>query len=181
MKKNNRLLKFARKLDRISCFISKISFTISCALVAILAVVIFAYIINRAFIGQVWLFVEEWSGFALIPITFFGLGYSLRRNRGIYVDLITNKLSPKTQSFLEVVFAVFSFFILVSMLSMSIEWLGYTLETGVKSRGPMRTPLWILSIMINLGLFVYAIDMFFYFLFRIFDFIGKDSGFKFDK
>ncbi|MBA7522679.1 hypothetical protein ES705_14799 [subsurface metagenome] len=181
MKKNNRSLNFARKLDRISCFMSKISFTISCALVAIIAVVIFAYIIDRKFIGYVSLSVEEWSGFALIPITFLGLGYSLRRNRGIYVDLITTKLSPKTQTFLEIVFAVFSFFILISMLSASFEWFDYTLGYAVRSRGPTRLPLWIPSVTIILGLSVYLIDMFFYFFFRLFDFIGKDSGFKFDK
>jgi len=67
------------------------------------------------------------------------------------------------------------------MLSMSIEWLGYTLEVGVKSRGPMRTPLWIFSIIIVSGLFVYAVDMFFYFFYRLFSFIGKDIGLKFSK
>jgi len=181
MEKNNRFLRIVKTLDNISCFIAKISFGISCLLLVALAVAIFAYVINRAFIGQVWLFVEEWSGFALIPITYLGLGNMVRKNKGLYVDLITDKLSPKAQDFLEVIFAVFSFFLIISMLSMSIEWLGYTLEVGVKSRGPMRTPLWIFSIIIVSGLFVYAVDMFFYFFYRLFSFIGKDIGLKFSK
>jgi len=181
MEKNDRFLKIVKALDRVSCFISKISFSISCLLIVALVVLIFAYIINRTFIGQVWLFVEEWSGFALIPITYFGLGYTVRKDKGLYVDLITDKLSPRVQDFLEVIFAIFSFFIIITMLSMSIEWLGYVLERAAKSRGPMRTPLWIFSVTIVSGLFVYTIDMFFYFLYRLFSFIGKDIGLKFSK
>jgi len=181
MKKNSNFLKIVKKLDSISYFISKISFSVSCILILLIAAVIFAYVINRTFIGQTWLFVEEWSGFSLIPITFFGLSYTVRKNKGLYVDLITDKLSPKIQDLLEIIFAVFSFILIITMLSMSIKWLVYTLEVGAKSRGPMRTPLWIFSATIVFGLFIYSIDMFFYFFYRLFSFIGKNIGFKFSK
>lgn len=166
--------------DRIFSIVSKCGAYAGALIVLAITLMIFFYVINRAFIGQVWLFVEEWAGLSLIAIAYLGMGYTLRRNKHIRVDILVNRFSPRVQRILEAIVGVFSIIILAFMLERSINWLGYTIENNVRSAGPMRTPLWIFSFILVSGLVMYIIDSLFFVIHKIVEIAQGKSPLDFD-
>jgi len=155
-------LKLIAVCDNISYKISKIGAVVSGILVSLITIMIFMYIINRAFIGGVWLFVEEWTALSLIPIAYLGMGYTLRANRHLYIDVLTRKFSTKRKDLVSAIVSVFSLLVLGFMIERSYDWMMYTIHQQIKSTGPMRTPMWIFSCSMFLGFCMYAVDMFFF-------------------
>lgn len=74
---------FYNGIVRIDSFfdrVSKVCAVISSVLLIGVTLIIFAGVFNRALLGFIWLFVEEYSALALIPISYLTMGYTLRWN-----------------------------------------------------------------------------------------------------
>lgn len=64
-----------QRIDSILDTIDKIGLVVSSALMIAVTLLITAGTINRAFIGMIWVFVEEWSALAMIPMSYLVMGY----------------------------------------------------------------------------------------------------------
>jgi len=159
-----KLLTIVTFLDGIFDDIARACAMIGAVLIIAITLIVTAGVINRQFIGQIWLFVEEWTALVLIPISYLTMGYTLRWNKHIYVDLLVKRFSPRAQHALSAAVSAFSLLVLGFMLERSWNWFHYTLKDAVTSSGPMRTPLWIFSASMFAGLVLFAVDMLFYFL-----------------
>lgn len=175
-----KIIRFLEKLDKAVSFISKLGAFTGALIVLLTTVMIFAYVINRAFIGQVWLFVEEWTALALIPMAYLGMAYTLRRNKHIRVDILVERFSPKVQRILEIFISVIALLVLGFMLERGINWFLYTLQDNIRSSGPMRTPLWIFTLILVIGLALYAIDTIFYIVHKFILLVDDKSNLDFD-
>jgi len=154
------LFRVFKKADAFFDVLSKICAGICGALVIGVALMIFAGVINRTFIGWVWLFVEEWGSLALIPMSYLAFGYALRRGKHFKMDLVFKMFSPRVKSFLLIFAAVFSLFCLVYMIQFSYARLDHILVRGITSAGPMRTPLAPFAGAMLVGVCLFAADMF---------------------
>ena len=158
-KKDAIILEVVKKIDAVAFLISKIALWVCGFLLAGVTIMICAGVFNRLFIHDTWLFVEEWSGLLLIPMSYLAFGYTLRYNKHLKMDLVVKSLSVRKQNFLAIFSAAFSIFCLVFLLDFSYTWLSYTVQRSAVSSGPMQTPLWMFSLSIFLGLVLLAIDM----------------------
>ena len=140
--------------------LSNICAGISGVLLVFMALTIAAGVINRSFIGMIWLFVEEWSALALVPATYFALGFTLRQNRHLRMDLIVNKLPVKWQNILAVFIGAVAFICLIYMIQFAFDRFFYSYSRSVISPGPMRTPLTPFAAAMLLGVCLFTIDMF---------------------
>lgn len=172
-------MKTVRKIDSIAYMITKGAAVISGLLIALSTIIIFLYVINRSFIGQVWLFVEEWTSLALIPISYLGMAYTLRHNRHLYVDILMTRLKPKISRVIDVIIALFCIIVLAFMIERAMNWLEYTIVDRITSSGPMRTPLWIFTLTMAVGLIIYFVDMVLLFIKRVFLLFNKDPQMSF--
>ena len=68
-------VKVIQKIDNFFNAVSKTCFALAALVIIGVTLLIFASVINRTFIGQVWLFVEDYATLALIPITYLVFGY----------------------------------------------------------------------------------------------------------
>jgi len=148
-----------QRIDAVFDAIDKISAVISSVLLIAVTLLITAGTINRAFIGMIWVFVEEWSALALIPMSYLVMGYTMRWNRHMKVDLAVKKLPPRWRRICGVFAAFFSLVCLGFMVERSWDWFIYTVREQVTSSGPMRTPLWIFSASVVFGLLLFMVDM----------------------
>ncbi len=155
----NGFINIVKKVDTFFDFIARGCLIISGTLLIFVTLIIFAGVINRAFIGMIWVFVEEWSTLALIPISYLVMGYTLRCNRHLRVDLLVTRLSSKWKIIFTIFAATFSLVCLWFMIAASADWFSYTYINKTTSFGPMRTPLWMFSASILFGLILFAIDM----------------------
>lgn len=152
------------KADKIISPISAVGAGISAVLIIAATLLIFAYIINRQFIGQVWLFVEEWIGLALVPIAYLAIAYTLRCGGHINVDIVMVKLSPLKRNIVDVLVSLMALVVLVYMTERSISWLVYVWRNHITSFGPMRTPLWGFSLTMVLGMVMISLEMILHFI-----------------
>lgn len=172
-------MKLIITLDRISYWMSKIGAIVSGIMIVLTIVMICAYIVNRQFIGQIWLFVEEWTALALLPISYLGMAYTLRWNRHLRVDVFTSRCGTRTQNILTIIVCIFSLVVMGFMIERGIDWFWYNWADNVRSSGSMRTPLWIFSLPMVLGLIMFFLDTFFYLINSLLSLFGRPERLKF--
>lgn len=152
-------IKIIKKIDAVFDYISKGCFAVTAFLIIGVTLMICASVINRSFIGQVWLFVEEYATYALIPISYLVFGYVLRQNRHLNLDILYNKMPYKVKIALSIFAGVFTLVVTFFMFKYSWSYMQYQLENGVVSSGSMKTPLWGLSCCIAVSMILFAIDL----------------------
>jgi TRAP-type C4-dicarboxylate transport system permease small subunit len=161
------MMLIAKKIDGIIYFISKVCLAFCGAILVFLTIMICAGVFNRFFLQYPWIFVEEWSALALIPMSYLAFGYTHRMNRHLKMDLIVKRLPIKWQNIMAIFAAVFSLICLVYMIGFAWEWFYYTFERSTVSSGPMKTPLWFFSLSILISMVLLTLDMFLFLVNRI--------------
>ena len=161
------LYRIFKTADKFFGQLSNICAIISGVLLVFMALTIAAGVINRTFIGMIWLFVEEWSALALVPATYFALGYTLRQNRHLRMDLLVNKLSIKWQNILAIFVGTIALVCLFYMIQFAFDRFFYSFTRSVISPGPMRTPLYPFAAAMLIGICLFTIDMFCFLIGRI--------------
>lgn len=115
-------------------------------------------VLMRYFLDQPQLFVDDLTSFLLVAVIFLGAGPVFYRGGHIRVDLVTNRLKPRTQSRMRVI----TLFIGIVLLGIVIY------ETMVSTMGAFQTgrvsavmnyPLWTGMIFIPLGLILMVFFM----------------------
>lgn len=158
-KQTNRLIGVVKVIDTAAFYISRAAGFICGALLAGVVIIICAGVVNRLFIHQSWMFVEEWSGLALIPMSYLSFGYAHRYNKHLKMDLIVKNMSQKWQNIMAIFAAVFSLLCLVYLIGFSYNWFDYCITRNALSSGPMQTPLWMFALSILVGMVILTLDM----------------------
>jgi len=152
----SRAKKIIRSISLVGAAVSVILF-----LTAFLLIV--TYVINRKFIGQVWLFPEEYIGLSLVPIAYLSMAYSLRCGAQVNMSIILNKFSPWKRNIIDLLASLVGLFVLGYMTERSISWFVYVWQNHIVSTGPMRTPLWGFSLTMILGMVMIDLEMILHF------------------
>lgn len=153
------LVSAMKKIDAFFEFISKVCAIISGVIIIGVMLIIFAGVFNRAFSLGTWLFVEEYSALALIPMSYLVMGYTLRWNQHLKMDLIVRNVPKRWKQVLGIFASIFSLVCIGYMVKSSVNWLAYSILRHTVSSGAMQTPLWIINSFILAGLVLFAIDM----------------------
>lgn len=112
----------------------------------------------RYFLDQPQLFVDELTSFLLVGVVFLGTAPTFRKGGHIRVDLITNCLTPSTQSKLRVLTLFIGIALLGIIVYETLRSAAVAYEMGRLS-AVMLYPLWIAMIFIPLGLALMAFFM----------------------
>lgn len=178
-KQSNTVISAIKVIDTIAFYISRAAGVICGALLVGVVVIICAGVFNRLFIHQSWMFVEEWSGLALVPMSYLSFGYAHRYNKHLKMDLIVKRMSIKGQNIMAIFAAAFSLLCLVYLMGFSYNWLDYCITRNALSSGPMQTPLWIFSLSILVGMIILALDMIGFLINRVIHMITGESPLRF--
>lgn len=174
------IIKIIKRVDNFFNYVSKFCFVVATVLILGVTLMIFASVINRSFIGNVWLFVEEYATLALIPISYSVYGYVLRQDRHLNLDILFNKCPYKVKIGLSIFAAVFTLFVCYYMITESYGYMTYQLDSNVVSSGSMKTPLWGFSLAIFVSIVLFAIDLIFFILNRIIQLATDEQPLKFE-
>lgn len=106
-----------------------------------------------------WNFVEEYTAYGLIVLTFLPLAWTLQQRGHLSIDLIVSRLSGRKASQLNVVTASVSIMTVGVML-----WHGWRLalqnyQRGVNAPTYTMTPLWIPQAFIVIGLALFLLQI----------------------
>lgn len=147
--------KFASIFDRTNDLLA----TLAGVLIIMLMVVTGYEVVSRYFFGQPTIWTVEISEYALLYLTFLAAAWLLRTAGGhVVVDLVINSLTPRVQALLNTVTSVVSAIgcLAVTWFGAAVTWesfrIGYLVDT------PLRTPRYIVFIIIPVGSFLLSIQ-----------------------
>ncbi|RLB00090.1 MAG: hypothetical protein DRG83_12040 [Deltaproteobacteria bacterium] len=148
-----------QKLDKITGCLSSVGVLVGSAAVMLMIVMITINVVLRKTMGGGFLFVEEYSGYALVLIVYFGLGHALRNGKHIRMELLVRKLSPQTKVKIEVVTSTLCLLLLVYLLIKGIQFVAFSFRFHVKSEWYSESILWPFHLLIPTGLIVFIGEM----------------------
>lgn len=123
--------------------------------------------ILRYIFASSWPFVEEYSGYALVMMTFVALGYTLKENGHISIDFIVNHSPQRVRANLAVATTAVSLLVIGVLFWYALALAINSLQHDVRSHSLMATPLWIPQMFIVVGLFIFGLELIAYLVKKI--------------
>ena len=112
----------------------------------------------RYFLNRPTVWVQEYSEFSLVFITFLCTTWLLKRERHIKVDIVLDKLTPGTQTVVNIITSILGAitFFIVAWYGVAATWEAFA--GGVARGGPLQTPTFLILFIIPIGSFLLFIQ-----------------------
>ncbi|MDD4229737.1 MAG: TRAP transporter small permease [Aminobacterium sp.] len=134
--------------------IAKVNLLIGyCSGLGILAmgIILFYEVIARYVFNSPTIWAQEVSIILFIWTMLAGAAYTLQVGKHVQIDLLTIRLSKKTQSFLELITSIIGMFFSAYVTLQGVKMLEATLKYHKLSATPLRVPLWIPQLALPVG------------------------------
>ena len=149
-----------RVLDRITSITSGTSAFILATMIVMWVVLITLYIIARFSKLGTWIFVPEFTEYFMVAVIFLSFAYTLRSEGHINIDLVVRHFSKKVNNILQTITVFLSLLITCYLIERGIDWFLYGFGSNLHSVGPMHTIMWPVYIIVPIGLFLLALELF---------------------
>ena len=145
--------------SRVERTLEKVTNVMSIALISPAAVALVAWVVvmtvfiaARALFNVGWMFVEEFTAYLVVLVSFFALPYTLISQGHIRVDVITKKLPRRVRGILEVVTTLLSLVVVGYLAHKGVLWFWYGVEVGRRSEFPSNLLMWPVYLFVPIGL-----------------------------
>jgi TRAP-type mannitol/chloroaromatic compound transport system permease small subunit len=149
------LLRLADALEAVTDLIGR-----AAAWVALLLVLLVTFNVASRYLfswGTVWLQEAEWHLLAVIAL--FGITYTLRHGEHVRVDMLYERMSPRSQHLVDFVSALVLIGVSIMIIRYSMNYVGQSWLTGEKSPDPGGIPArYALKALIPVGFAVMIIQ-----------------------
>lgn len=151
----NFISNFIDKLTKMGAYLSAF---ILVALVFLILIEIFI----RAFFDMSTMIADEYSGYFYLASIFFGLAYTFSSDSHIRINIITSRLSKKTNNKIDILAAVITLAVLAFALYRTILFTYDSYELEMLSENVSETPLYLtqLAMPIGITMFMLAVVLF---------------------
>lgn len=102
-------------------------------------------------------FSEEIGQLMMIIVTFFGLGYCVRKNRHINMSIVYDAVGNKTKKRMMILISAVSAVVMVFVFILSVQYLINVFMLG-KSSPALRIPMFLFYLSVPIGFFFAAIE-----------------------
>lgn len=106
-----------------------------------------------------WFFVEEYTGYGLVFLTFVPLAYTLHNQGHITIDALVDRLPTHAKKRLSVVTSALSLVVVGILLYHAIVLAFGSLERGSRSNTVMLTPTWFPQMFIVVGMLLFVLEI----------------------
>ena len=115
-------------------------------------------VFSRYLLNRPSLISDEISAYLVVLVCFLGAADTLRRQKHISVDVLTTKLSPRTQVWLKLVTHILSLFFIVIFTWGSAIMVYHSYVRNVTMPTILLTPVWIPQVVIPIGCAILALQ-----------------------
>jgi len=144
--------KFSNKLSLWGVYLSSL-------LIIALALLILVEIISRHFFDLSTMIADEYSGYLYLSSIFLGLAYTLQENAHIRINVITSKLSKKSNKFIDIFAGLISMAVFIFILYRTILFTYDSYSMEMLSENVSETPLYLTQIVMPIGIILLIIAM----------------------
>ncbi|WP_419768727.1 TRAP transporter small permease subunit [Arcobacter sp.] len=143
-------------------FINKLSLWgayLASLLLISLVLLILTEIFIRYFFDMSTMIADEYSGYLYLAAIFLGLAYTFNEDAHIRINILTSKMSEKSNRFIDVFAGLITIFILVFALYRTILFTYDSYDMQMVSEAVSETPLYLTQLVMPLGisLFILAV------------------------
>lgn len=143
-------------------FVNKLSLWgayLSSLLLISLVLLILTEIFIRYFFDMSTMIADEYSGYLYLAAIFLGLAYTFNEDAHIRINILTSKMSQKSNRFIDVFAGLITIVILVFALYRTILFTYDSYDMQMVSEGVSETPLYLTQLVMPLGisLFILAV------------------------
>lgn len=158
-----------RKIARIFEHTNNVLAFIAGAIIIFIMAAVTYEVIMRYFLNRPTLWVVEVSGYSLLFITFLGAAWVLGKGGHVKIDLLINRLKPRSQVRLSIITSIMAAIIclIIAWYSGRVTWVSF--QTNYLSPTELRFPLFIVLFIIPVGTFL----LFIQFLVKISGLVGQ--------
>lgn len=131
-------------------------------LIISLVLLILIEIFIRSFFDMSTLIADEYSGYFYLASIFLALGYTFSRGAHIRINIITSRLSKKTNKKFDILAGIISLVVLAFALYRTILFTYDSYELEMLSESVSETPLYLTQLAMPIGiiLFILAVVLF---------------------
>lgn len=149
-------------LEKVEKPLSSTGLICACSALFITMVIVVIGVIGRFIFNLGIIFVDEYTGYGLVVMSFMGLANTLTAGRHIQVDSFTRLLPKRVRDWFEVVTSILALGIsvLVTVQAWKRAMLSY--HTGEFAVSPLETPLFIPQFFIPIGFILLNISFIIY-------------------
>ena len=124
-----------------------------------LVFLILTEIFGRYFFNYSTMIADEYSGYLYLSTIFLGLAYTFTQNAHIRINIITSKISKKSNNIIDIIAGLLTILILLFALYRSVLFAFDSYEMEMLSEGVSETPLYLTQLVMPLGisLFILAV------------------------
>ena len=151
-------MKLLEKITEIYDRIIDITAFLAGILVVFLMLVVVAEVSLRYFFGRPTTWTVEVAGYTMLFIAFLVAAWVLKRDEHVRMDLVLNRLSPRTQSLVNAFTSIIG-----AIVFLLITWFGvkatlYLWQVNYLTSTPLRAPKFIIVAIIFVGSFLLCIQ-----------------------
>jgi len=156
----NNFYKFVHKLSLWGAYIASV-------LLISLVVLIMTEIIGRHFFNTSTMIADEYSGYLYLASIFLGLAYTFENNAHIRINIITSKLSKRTNKYIDIFASFITSVVLIFILYRSILFTYDSYDMEMLSENVSETPLYLTQIVMPIGIILFILSVFVFMLKRL--------------
>ncbi len=147
-------MKFFIKFEK---WLSGLGALVSALFIITLVLLILTEIFSRTLFDKSTMIADEYSGYFYLASVFLGLGYTFSQKAHIRINILTSRLSNKTQRYFDIFAGVVTFmviaFIFYRVILMTID--AYSFD--ILSEGVSETPIYLTQIPMIVGTFIFIV------------------------
>lgn len=141
-------------------FINKLSLWgayLSSLLLVSLVLLILTEIFIRYFFDMSTMIADEYSGYLYLASIFLALAYTFNENAHIRINIITSKMSKKSNKIIDVFAGIITIFVLLFTLYRTVLFTYDSYEMEMLSESVSETPLYLTQLVMPLGITLFLL------------------------
>ena len=132
---------------------------LSSILLVSLVLLILTEIFIRYFFNTSTLISDEYSGYLFLASVFLGLSYTFKENAHIRINILTSRMSEKSNKFIDIFAGSITIVVLLFALYRTILFTFDSYEMEMLSESVSQTPLYLTQLVMPLGLSLFILSV----------------------
>ena len=132
---------------------------LSSILLVSLVLLILTEIFIRYFFNTSTLIADEYSGYLFLDSVFLGLSYTFKENAHIRINILTSRMSEKSNKFIDIFAGSITIVVLLFALYRTILFTFDSYEMEMLSESVSQTPLYLTQLVMPLGLSLFILSV----------------------
>ena len=141
-------------------FVNKLSLWgayLSALLLVSLTLLILTEIFIRYFFNLSTMIADEYGGYLYLALIFLGLAYTFNEDAHIRINILTSKMSEKSNRFVDVIAGIITILILIFTLYRTILFTYDSYSMEMVSEAVSATPLYLTQLVMPLGITLFLL------------------------